>query len=64
MASLCTSVDNSEMYFGGVDERVESHILESTGISRGSFPIRYFGLPFSSKRLTHIMCQFLIEKIK
>ena len=64
MHGLCTSVDKSEMYFGGVDEKVESHILETTRISQGSFPVRYLGLPFSSKRLTHNMCPFFIDKIK
>lgn len=49
--------------FCGVDEVDQEQIIAVTGCSKGSFLFGYLGLPLSSRRSTHSMCQPLIDKI-
>lgn len=42
----------SEIYFVVVDEEVEKAILDSTGFTSGTLPIRYLGVPVINRRLS------------
>lgn len=51
------------IYFRGVQEDVKQEILRVTGMSEGSFPFKYLGVPLSSHKLTSMQCQPLVQKI-
>lgn len=41
----------------------QQHIMDMLGFSKGDLPFRYLGVPLSTKRLTVIQCEPLIEKM-
>lgn len=43
-------MDKSHMFVVGVHDQVKAQLLEKTGFAQGTFPIRYLGLPLSSKK--------------
>ncbi|XP_019257656.1 PREDICTED: uncharacterized protein LOC109235863 [Nicotiana attenuata] len=53
----------SSIYFGGVPQDMQEDILEFLGIQRGELPVRYLGVPLSSKRISIAQCQPLIDNI-
>lgn len=42
---------------------MQLNILQELGFSQGSMPFRYLGVPLSTKRVTILQCQPLIDKI-
>lgn len=40
------------VYFGGMQHEVKMDILRSTGMTEGTLPFRYLGVPLSSKKIT------------
>lgn len=55
--------DKSEVYLSGVSEEVKERSLDVLGMSEGSLPFRYLGVPLSSKKLSYSQCRSLIDKI-
>lgn len=55
--------NKGSIIFGGVGREVQEEILSTLGFTKGKAPIRFLGVPLSSKRLSLIQCYPLIEKI-
>lgn len=51
------------MYFGGVKQEDKDNILRHLGFVHGTLPFKYLGVPLSTKKLTLLQWQPLIEKI-
>lgn len=62
-SGLVANADKSSIFFGGVRDDIEQEILQVLGFSKGSLPVRYLGVPLSTKRLSLVQCQPLIEKM-
>ena len=53
----------SSIFIVGVNGDVKIDLLNTTGFSLGSFPMKYLGVPLISTRLSHCDCQPLLDKI-
>ena len=53
----------SAVFMAGIDDSVKANILDMTGFSLGSLPMKYLGVPLISARLSHSDCQPLFGKI-
>ncbi|XP_060170867.1 uncharacterized protein LOC132601823 [Lycium barbarum] len=62
-SGLIADQSKSCVYFGGVQERVQTEILHVLGFAVGQLPFRYLGVPLSPKRISIAQCQPLLEKI-
>lgn len=60
---LVANEEKSNIFLAGIAESVQAEILDITGFSEGSLPIRYLGLPLSSKKWGKMDCLQLVEKI-
>lgn len=60
---LVANLDRSNIFIARVNASFKDRILEKTGFSIGTLPIRYLGLPLSSKKWSKVECYQLIEKI-
>jgi hypothetical protein len=49
--------------FGGVEDDQKNKVLQTTGFTEGNFPVRYLGIPLSSKKLAISHYLPLIDKI-
>nr|XP_009606675.1 uncharacterized protein LOC104100985 [Nicotiana tomentosiformis] len=57
------NLGRNSIYFGGVPEAEQEFILQQVGFTNGALPFKYLGVPLSTKKLTFIQWQSLIEKI-
>lgn len=62
-SGLIANKEKSSIIFGGVREEQQQQILDGLGFVKGELPVRYLGVPLSTKRLSLIQCQPLIEKM-
>nr|XP_016441912.1 PREDICTED: uncharacterized protein LOC107767416 [Nicotiana tabacum] len=62
-SGLIANMDKSSIFLVGVTEEVKEQLLERTGFTMGEFPIRYLGLPLSSRKWSKLECHHLIDKI-
>ncbi|XP_021728395.1 uncharacterized protein LOC110695474 [Chenopodium quinoa] len=62
-SGLSANLDKSEVYFGGVSVDVQNELRELLGVSQGSIPFRYLGVPLSSKKLTIAQCRPLVDRV-
>ncbi|XP_060200869.1 uncharacterized protein LOC132629158 [Lycium barbarum] len=62
-SGLNANLGKSCIYFGGVKDQVQSEILGVLGMSKGSMPLRYLGVPLSTKRVSIAQCQPLLDKM-
>ncbi|XP_075083357.1 uncharacterized protein LOC142167100 [Nicotiana tabacum] len=60
---LVVNADKSSIFFGGVNADMQQEILQVLGFSKWTLPVRYLGVPLSTKRLSLVQCQHLIEKM-
>ncbi|XP_060212045.1 uncharacterized protein LOC132639621 [Lycium barbarum] len=60
---LQANLEKSSVYFGGVNQTVQDNILQHLGYTHGELPFRYLGIPLSSKKLSLLQWQPLIEKM-
>ncbi|XP_021713494.1 uncharacterized protein LOC110681652 [Chenopodium quinoa] len=60
---LLANLDKSEVYFGGVSVDIQTELRDLLGVSQGSIPFKYLGVPLSSKKLTISHCKPLVEKV-
>ena len=51
------------VFFAGSDNSVKATILNMTGFSLGSLPMKYLGVPLISSKLSHSDCKPLLDKI-
>ncbi|XP_021835349.2 uncharacterized protein [Spinacia oleracea] len=61
-SGLEANMDKTEVYFSGVHPIEQQAIMEALGITKGSLPFRYLGVPLSSSKLTIGQCKPLIDK--
>ena len=54
--------EKSAVFLTGIDDSVKATILERTGFSLGNLPMKYFGVPLISSKLSHSDCQPLLER--
>ncbi|XP_019257809.1 PREDICTED: uncharacterized protein LOC109236031 [Nicotiana attenuata] len=53
----------SSIFFGGVSQDIQADILEFLGIQKWELPVRYLGVPLSSKRVSLVQCKPLLDKL-
>ncbi|KAH0735285.1 hypothetical protein KY285_010992 [Solanum tuberosum] len=63
VTGLIANLDKSNIFIAGVGDEVKQNILTKTGFSLGTPPIKYLGLPLTSKKWTKMECQQLVDKI-
>lgn len=62
-SGLIANQSKSSIYLGGVTHEIRQEIMNVLGFSYGEFPIRYLGVPLSTKRMSVLQCQPLIDKM-
>lgn len=62
-SGLIANLKKSSFYCGGVPNDIQDEIVEVLGFSKGVLPIRYLGVPLSSKRVSIVQCQPLLDKM-
>jgi len=50
-SGLIANTEKSSIFFGGVGRKEQNKIMNILGYSKGELPIRYLGVPLSSRRL-------------
>lgn len=63
-AGLSISVDKSCFFPSGLTELEMDEITQASGISVGSLPIRYLGLPLNSRKLSITNCEPLLQQVR
>ena len=61
---LAVSMQKTSFYASGMTVEETDLIQASTGMSLGSLPVRYLGVPLNSKKLSLVNCEPLIHQIK
>uniref|UniRef100_M1D6V8 Non-LTR retroelement reverse transcriptase n=1 Tax=Solanum tuberosum TaxID=4113 RepID=M1D6V8_SOLTU len=56
-------MEKSNLFLAGMTEETEKQLLSITGFTKGAFPIRYLGLPLTSKRWSKMECHKLVDKL-
>lgn len=62
-SGLIANQAKSSVYCRGVSTVVQEEILKVLGFSKGELPIRYLGVLLSTKKVSVVQCQPLIDKI-
>ncbi|XP_019237628.1 PREDICTED: uncharacterized protein LOC109217809 [Nicotiana attenuata] len=62
-SGLQANLSKSEAYFGGVPLVDKQQILQMLGLSNGELPFKYLGVPLSTKKLSIMQWQPLIDKM-
>lgn len=62
-SGLGANVVKSSVYFGGVKQLDQDHILQDLQFFKGELPFRYLGVPLSTKRMIIVQCKPLIDKM-
>ncbi|GKG32241.1 hypothetical protein Tco_0427191, partial [Tanacetum coccineum] len=61
---LFPNLRKSIIFFGSVIEDRKKELLEVLPFKHGKFPIKYFGVPLISKKLSLSDCKSLIENVE
>lgn len=64
VSGLHPNLSKSTVFFGSVKEEVQHGILQVIGFVKGKLPVRYLGVPLSSKKLGLSECKCLINKVR
>ncbi|OIT22494.1 hypothetical protein A4A49_59058, partial [Nicotiana attenuata] len=62
-SGLKENLGKSSIYFGGVNRGDRDRIVQELGLIEGELPFKYLGVPLSTKKLSLLQWQPLIEKI-
>lgn len=62
-SSLQENMDKSSVYFGGMAQKEREQILHKLGFGQGELPFKYLGIPLSTKKLSLMQWQPLIDKM-
>ena len=62
-SGLHVNNQKSAIFIAGVNDDVKNDLVNTTGFSLGSFPMKYLGVPLISTRQSHCDCQPLLDKI-
>lgn len=60
---LVANMEKSSIFMAGIDDQTRDQLLDITQFTQGTFPIKYLGLPLSSKKWNKMECQQLVDKI-
>ncbi|XP_059302055.1 uncharacterized protein LOC132053985 [Lycium ferocissimum] len=63
VTGLVANLDKSNIFLAGVDDNTQQEILNRTRFFIGSLPIKYLGLPLTSKKWNSMDCQQLVDQI-
>ncbi|XXG69149.1 hypothetical protein AAC387_Pa06g2087 [Persea americana] len=63
-SGLTTDLTKSSIFYSKIERHIIDQITTILGVEEGSLPIKYLGIPLSSKKLTFSDCQPLLDKIK
>lgn len=63
VSCLKANLSKSQVYLGGMKQDEKQEILSKLGYIEGQLPVKYLGVPLSTRKLTISQCQALIEKI-
>ncbi|GAA0165148.1 hypothetical protein LIER_20624 [Lithospermum erythrorhizon] len=63
VSGLHPNLSKSTCYFAGVNDRKANELSSMLGISVGCLPVRYLGIPLTTKQLKAQDCRVLIDKI-
>lgn len=63
-SGLAVSMQKTSFFCSGLSEEEVGTIQASTGMVRGSLPVRYLGVPLCSKKLSLANCEPLLQQIK
>lgn len=55
--------EKSNIFIAGVDEITKQSNIRQTGFTLGTLPIRYLGLPLTSRKWNKMDCKQLVDKI-
>ncbi|XP_021866848.2 uncharacterized protein [Spinacia oleracea] len=61
-SGLEANLHKSEVYLAGVNDQMGDQLVSLLGIAKGTFPIRYLGVPLTTRKLSYNECKPLIEK--
>ncbi|XP_019266923.1 PREDICTED: uncharacterized protein LOC109244316 [Nicotiana attenuata] len=62
-SGLVANMEKSNIYLARMDEESKQAIVKATGFSVGTLPMRYLGLPLTSKKWSKVECHQLLDKI-
>lgn len=62
-SGLKANSNKSESYACGLDESQTRRIQDCSGFKMGKLPFKYLGVPISTKKLSAVECEQLIEKM-
>lgn len=60
---LVINPKKSRVYYGGIDKSTKDQIIGATELTKGQLPMRYLGVPITSKRLSINHYMPLVDKI-
>ncbi|XP_056844021.1 uncharacterized protein LOC130496191 [Raphanus sativus] len=63
-SGLAVSLQKTSFFASGMDQEEIDTIQASTGMSHGSLPFRYLGVPLNSRKLSLANCGVLLQQIK
>nr|XP_016476233.1 PREDICTED: uncharacterized protein LOC107797822 [Nicotiana tabacum] len=63
VSGLQANLNKSEAYFEGVPTEDRQQILQLLGLSTGELPFKYLGVPLSTKKLSVLQWQPLLDKM-
>ncbi|GAB2303773.1 hypothetical protein Dimus_038959 [Dionaea muscipula] len=62
-SGLDVSIAKSKFFGAGLDDVLANQIMNSTGFTRGAFPLKYLGVPLAASRITFIHFKPYIDRI-
>lgn len=62
-SGLIANKEKSSIYFGRVRVEDQETIMRILGFTKGTTPFKYLGMSLSTKRLSIIQCQPLLERM-
>lgn len=63
-SGLAVSVEKSSFFASGLTQQELDVIKVSTGMPHGQLPVRYLGVPLTSKKLSIQNCEVMIQQVK
>ena len=63
VTGLTANPQKSQAFFTGLNMDTQLKILQLTGFTKGTFPVKYLGVPLSPRKWSIADCHGLVEKI-
>lgn len=60
---LTTNATKSNIYSANMERKSVEDICEMTRYKKDTLPFRYLGVPISSKKISYVDCEMLVERI-